>query len=352
MARELHITDPGFVKKDKLPPWDALAMRLIRDERDLPFMHLIAQMSVVLGVGATSLFALDDVPLWAAPIYWAVLFGAFFDRYILMLHNTSHRKLFKKELELLNSYIPWVLGPLAGQTPETYYAHHVGMHHAEGNLAGDLSTTMPFARDSLLHFLQYWGRFFLIGIIELPLYHLRNKNPKHVRRTVVGEACWYSLVIGLGFVSLKATLIVFVVPLVLARFLMMAGNWAQHAFIDPDDPANDFKSSITTINTRYNRRCFNDGYHIGHHEMAARHWTDMPRDFEKKRDKYRDEGAIVFEGVDYFMIWFNLMLKRYDWLADKFVDLEDEPRSKDDIVALLRSRTRPVPFPAVPTASN
>ena len=54
------------------------------------------------------------------------------------------------------------------------------------------------------------------------------------------------------------------------------------------------------------------------------------------------EDAIVFEGVDFFMIWLFLMLKRYDWMADRFVDLREEPRSREEIIALLTSRVAPI----------
>ena len=46
----------------------------------------------------------------------------------------------------LNLYIPWLLGPFFGETPETYFVHHVGMHHVEENLEDDLSSTMPYKR--------------------------------------------------------------------------------------------------------------------------------------------------------------------------------------------------------------
>ena len=148
--------------------------------------------------------------------------------------------------------------------------------------------------------------------------------------------------VALSQVNLEATLVVFVAPLVTTRFLMMAGNWSQHAFIDPIDPASDYKSSIVCINTRYNRRCFNDGYHVGHHVKANRHWTEMPDDFLSNRARYAAEGAVVFEGIDYFQIWVLLMLKRYNVLARHFVDLGERPRSRREIVELLRARTRPV----------
>ena len=97
---------------------------------------------------------------WLGPLYFFVCGYIFMDRFILMLHCTSHRSLFKREYRRLNAYIPWVLGPFFGETPETYYAHHIGMHHPENNLEEDLSSTMRFQRDSFFDFLRYHLRFF------------------------------------------------------------------------------------------------------------------------------------------------------------------------------------------------
>ncbi|MET0385884.1 MAG: fatty acid desaturase [Polyangiales bacterium] len=343
MPRTLVLTDPRFSAKERLSWFDRQAMRIIRDPRDLPFVHLSMQITFVQIPCAIALFLPGVFRWWTALLYVAMTFAVFFDRYILMLHNTSHRKLFQKPHSWLGFYIPWVLGPFNGQTPGTYFAHHIGMHHAEENLLDDLSTTMPFQRDRFGHFLRYWGRFFLFGPIELPIYHGKKGKQHYVRMTIVGELAFYAWVVALGALAGWApTLTVFVVPVVLARFLMMAGNWAQHAFIDPADPANPYLNSIVTINCRYNRRCYNDGYHIGHHESAGRHWTDMPGDFEAKRERYIAHDAIVFEGVDYFMIWLMLMTKQYGALANRFVDLRDTPREKSEIIALMQRRLKPI----------
>ncbi len=55
---------------------------------------------------------------------------------------------------------------------------------------------------------------------------------------------------------------------------------------------------------------------------------------------YAAENAIVFSGIDFFGVWACLMLKRYDALAKRSVQLGDVVRSKEETVALLRSRTR------------
>ena len=336
------ITDPRFDKKERLPFYDRLALRFIRDERDLPFIHLALQMTFIQLPFAIALFVPGVFRWWLAVAYLAMAFLVFIDRYILMLHNTSHRPLFKKGYQWVYPWFVWVLGPLAGETPETYFAHHIGMHHAEGNLEQDLSSTMRFQRDKLSHFLQYWSRFFFGVVFELSAYFRKRDQPKMVRRMLSGELTWYAVTGLLLWVNWQAALTVLVIPFFMVRFLMMAGNWAQHAFVDPADPADPVKSAITCVNCRYNRRCYNDGYHIGHHEMAARHWTDLPGDFENKRTKYREHDGVIFEGIDFFQIWALLMLKQYGTLAKHFVDLREEPRSREEIIALLKDRVKPV----------
>lgn len=98
--------------------------------------------------------------------------------------------------------------------------------------------------------------------------------------------------------------------------MMMAGNWGQHAFINVDHVNNGIANAITCINSGYNRRCFNDGYHIGHHLKANRHWSELPGDFIANRERYAKEGAIVFEGIDFFFVSLLLWLGRWDmWLG-------------------------------------
>ena len=316
--------------------------RLVKDRRDLPFVYLSWSALAVTLPFAIALFVAQPLPWWLGALYLAVLFVCFIDRYTLMLHCTSHRRLYSNGFSWLNHLVPVVLGPFMGQTPFTYYAHHIGMHHPENNLADDLSSTMRYRRDSLRDFMHYLLSFMVFGLFRLVVYHATRGRGKMARMALVGELTWLGCVVALGFVNLTATLIVFVVPFVLMRFLMMAGNWAQHAFIDASNPENPYLNSITSINTRYNRRCFNDGYHIGHHVKANRHWAELPGDFERNVDRYRSEGALVFAGVDFFQIWALLMFKRYRALARRVVDLGETPRSEDETVALLRSRTRPL----------
>jgi fatty acid desaturase len=335
----MRLTDPTGTD---LRPAGPLEKRLILDERDASFVRLTAVLSGTVLPAAVLLYV-PGVFHWALALPYLAVVGWFVGPYILMLHNAGHRRLFNRRFAVLNHYIVWVLGPLFGQTPETYHAHHLGMHHPENNLPHDLSSTMKYERAGLVSFVRYWARFFFIGLIELAAYMWRHRRLKLLRRLLTGEIAWYGAVAALALLNWRATAVVLVAPFLLARFVMMAGNWAQHAFVDERDPASPYGNSITCINSAYNRRCFNDGYHIEHHATPNRHWTELPDDFLRNRRAYAERDAIVFEGIDFFGVWLLLVMRRFDALARRFVDLRPErPRTHEEIVALLRSRTRPI----------
>jgi fatty acid desaturase len=133
---------------------------------------------------------------------------------------------------------------------------------------------------------------------------------------------------------------VFILPLFIYRIIAMMGNWTQHAFVDVNDPGNAYKNSITCINVKYNKKCWNDGYHISHHVRPAMHWTEHPGFFQKTIDKYAQNQAIIFDGLDFLQIFFLLMRKRYDKLAQNMVNLNGTFADDADAIALLRHRTR------------
>ena len=148
------------------------------------------------------------------------------------------------------------------------------------------------------------------------------------------------MAIALMFFNPLASIFVFVIPVFVVRFLMMAGNWGQHAFIDRNDPKNNYTSAINCINTRYNKTCFNDGYHIVHHLKPAMHFLDLPGEFLKNTDKYANENSIIFKKLDFFSVWFFLMFKRYDILAKNMVIVNPNITTQEQAIALLKERTR------------
>ncbi len=341
------ITDPTYTAPASWNTLDRFFLRYIRDERDLPFIHLSLRITLTL-IPLGVLLYLPFVTGWwwvlAAVAYQYVNNVTYKGPFGLMLHCTSHRPLFKKEYEFLNHYIPWVLAPFFGHSPETYFAHHVGMHHAENNLEDDDSTTMPYRRDSVRGFAHYFGRFLFAGIYHLAAYFFMKKRKRLMYRAVRGELLFIAFCTALCFINWPATVVVFIIPFVLFRMVAMMGNWAQHAFLRAEDPANSYWNSITCINTKYNHKCWNDGYHISHHIKPSMHWTEHPTYFQKTLAQYAERDAIVFDGIHFLHVFFWLMAKRYDLLAKHYVDLNGRYRSDAEVAEMLRGRTRPIPF--------
>jgi hypothetical protein len=334
----LALRDPTYRPSDTPGPLERVSTRFICDVRDVPFLRLSALLTVLVAGSGVLLFLPGMFSWWLAAAHLAVVIY-FVGPFILMLHNTSHRRLFNRRWRWMNNYIPWVLGPFFGETPETYFGHHVGMHHVENNLKDDLSSTMRFQRDSAFHFARYFFRFFFGVLFELTLYFKRHGRRSLMWRSAIGEVIFHAALAALVWANWRAALFVFVLPFLVSRFGMMAGNWAQHAFIDAATPENNYRNSITCIDCLYNRRCFNDGYHIGHHLKATRHWTEMPEEFLRNLGEYHKQHAIVFRGIDFFGVWWRLMLRRYDSLARRVVHLGPTAPTHEETVALLRRRT-------------
>jgi hypothetical protein len=342
------ITDPVFVKPAQYGPLDRFYLKMIKDERDLPFVRLTVKISLTLIPLAVILY-LPFVTGW----WWALVVVGYhyFNNFAykgpfgLMLHCTSHRKLFNKQYDFLNNYLPWVIAPFFGHSPETYYTHHIGMHHAENNLEDDESTTMPYQRDSFGGWVHYFGKFLFTGIYHLAAYFFRKKRQRLLYRSVRGELIFMAFCAAMCFVNWPATLVVFIIPFFLYRLVAMMGNWAQHAFIDASDPGNPFKNSITCINTPYNVKCWNDGYHISHHQKQTMHYTEHPVFFMKTLDQYIANEAIVFDGIHFLHVYIWLMRKRYDLLAKHFVNIGKRYGSDEEVIAFLKSRTQRIAFP-------
>ncbi|WP_242920586.1 fatty acid desaturase family protein [Pontibacter liquoris] len=339
------VTDPVFVRPAHYNFLDRFFLKLIRDERDLPFVYLTLQITLLmLPAGLLLYLPLANWLWWAlATLYFILNNFVYKGSFGLMLHCTSHRRLYKQRYNFLNLYLPWVIGPFFGQTPETYFSHHIGMHHVENNLENDLSTTMHYQRDSWQGFVRYLGSFLFLGAAYLVNY-FRARNIKKLRDKVIrGELVFLAFCVVLCFVDWQATFVVFILPFLISRLIMMVGNWAQHAFVDYDEPGNCYKNSLTCINTKYNHKCWNDGYHISHHLKPTLHWTQYPAHFQENLQEFATNKALVFEGIHWLHIWLYLMTKNYRLLSAHLVNIHHAFSSEEEAIALMRSRTSKMP---------
>jgi hypothetical protein len=317
---------------------------LLRDPRDMPFIPLQLQITLTVVPLAVYLFLPGRFNWWLGSLYLVLVILVFPDRFVFMNHNTAHNPLWRRRLQFMNYYNSLFLAWFFGITPGYYYAHHILMHHPENNVEpDDVSSTMHYRRDSFSDFLKYFLHFIAIGWWDTAAYHWKKGKKKPIAYLAAGEAGIVFGAAALTWLNWRAGLVVAVIPSLLMHFGMMVGNWGNHAFIDPRDPGNLYRSSVNIINTHHNVRNFNDGYHIIHHIKPQLHWADAPGEFEKNLARYVAEDAIVFEKINYLVLWFFLMCGRYDKLARYYVRLPGAPpRTDEEVMELLRERVRPI----------
>merc|ERR1712032_1595770 len=148
---------------------------------------------------------------------------------ILALHYAAHRRLFKKKYNILNKIMPYFIAPFFGIPIAMYETHHIVMHHTENNLfPGDLSSTEPYRRDSLMHWLHYFFKYWTC-IVQLPLYAFRRGRMDRCLEIAIGEPLWVLTMFalwknGYGLQSFWLMLL----PTIVAGAAMMFGNFSQH----------------------------------------------------------------------------------------------------------------------------
>ncbi|GIC84297.1 uncharacterized protein Aud_000112 [Aspergillus udagawae] len=344
-THQLRTQLPPFVRKYALDPYIAWAQEIARHPTDVV---MVTHLLVYFGISIPSAIWLHCYYFtWIHGLLHWILHVWFAGTYTLMKHQYVHMNgVLAPKYQVLDRLFPYFVDPLLGHTWNSYYYHHVKHHHVEGNGPADLNSTMWYDRDSITDFACYVGRFFFLIWLDLPLYFLRTGKRKYALKTALWEGSNYMLIYLMWrHVNPRAAFCVFILPLLTLRLGLMAGNWGQHAFVDPDDPASDFRSSITLIDVASNRFCFNDGYHTSHHLHPRRHWRDHPVALLKDRDRYANENALVFRNIDYMMLTVKLLQKDYACLAKCMVPLgaQQANMSLQERADMLRARTRRFP---------
>ena len=76
-----------------------------------------------------------------------------------------------------------------------------------------------------------------------------------------------------------------------------------------------------------------------HHQYPARHWTEHPALYKKHQPDYIKFKATMFRDTHVFELFFLMILKDYDQMADKFVDPSGS-MSMEEKDALVKARLR------------
>ena len=272
---------PTVVYQHVVLPYVAWARTIVRHETDvLMLTHLIMYFSTSLPSALWLFYRFTYLHgiLHLAMQFWYV------GTYTLMMHQHIHMRgiLAKRPLlRLVDTIFPYITDPLMGHTWNTYFYHHVKHHHIEGNGPNDLSSTIRYQRDEILHFLHYVGRFLALIWLDLPLYFLRTGRTANAIKSGFWEFTNYAAIYTLFRLNSGATTFAFLCPLLLMRIGLMVGNWGQHAFVDADEPDSDFRSSVTLIDVpvramSHSLLCLSQANHL-HRATGTATTTDTTR---------------------------------------------------------------------------
>jgi len=331
------------------PPFVASRLTaLLADPRDAEL--LFALLSVACVVPPAALALLLSPPSHAlGALYFGCVYALFAQRFLLALHYSQHRRLFRAPWGALNALGP-ALGCFFGVPPGVYRLFHCVLHHGGANAAGaDVSSTERYARGSLLHFAAYWLRFALGAWLQLPAAALRLRRPALAARCVAGIAAFLAAHACAKRVNPTAALWLFGVPYGATTLLGMLGNWSQHVFLRPEAPRSALGMAYTCVNHGDNQRTFNDGYHAGHHANGRTHWTELPASFMAQLPAHAEADALVFHSVHFFEVGVAVLFGRdagLRFLARRYVQVGQPRRTEAQLVAELRRRLAPITLAA------
>ena len=137
-----------------------------------------------------------------------------------------------------------------------------------------------------------------------------------------------------------------ILPLIVTRIGLMVQNWAQHAFIDEEDPISNFRSSLT--NCRF-RRSHSPTLHnlssliifLRATAMALTTATtsSLARSPRRLSRSHASQHALVFCNINYVMLTYRLFRKDYDYLPTCLVPMAIRIQmSHGETVEMLRSK--------------
>ena len=307
----------------------ALAPRMLRDERNAEWLWVIFGLGII-GPGLFAGMAwrqhgldhFDAVGLFA---YHTLLMGPFFRffaSFATLAHQHGHQKngFFMGPWRWLDAYITYVMGFVYGHVPEQYSLGHVRIHHRYDNGPRDITSTARIARSAPSSLVDQLVRQLgsQSGVTVL-LHHWQCGRRPDALRMARGMLTFYGLLLALALWDPRVGLGYVLLPHLSIVMLIGGVNFVQHAFVDPRDPDNPYRNSITILDGK--RNVFNEDFHAAHHLEPQASWQDLPPRSDKDFERYRDEGAIVFRNTHVYEILFWILLGRRDLLARSLVDL-------------------------------
>jgi hypothetical protein len=286
--------------------------------------------------------------LWMVYIYHVLRIGPYFMNfaYVYTLCHKEGHSMTGMWAEpwnpVLRNVFNWWCGLFFGVMPSSFAYGHTRNHHKYTNSPRDVVTTGDRPRDNFSNFVRYIPRFGSYAVnISTVIEFGQDGNYPYVLKMIWGSLVYWAF-FALCFIANAPFALAYVLyPLLENIFILSAINWCWHAFIDPEDPDNEFAISITLLEGPKNVNVLNEDYHVVHHQYPAHHWTENPKLYKKHMKEYRSKKPTMFRNTHVMELFFLIILKEYKKMADMFVDPNNEMtlQEKED---LIKARLRAV----------
>ncbi|KAL3920817.1 MAG: hypothetical protein SGILL_003069 [Bacillariaceae sp.] len=289
----------------------------------------------------------DHFIWWRAALYNIVRIGPMYRNFMyvyVLCHKEAHcfGKIWKSPYDrLLGNIYNYYVGFFHGVLPGPFTQSHIYNHHKYDNAKLDVYSTGAFPRDSFFYFLHYIYVWFLyaLNISTMVQFYKENKM-RRVFNTFLGTAFFATMVAAVWhFCGPLFTAVYVLYPVIEGNILLAMVNFTWHAFIDPEDPDNDYVNSVTILEGL--NFCLSEEYHVVHHQYAGIHWSRHEEMYEKHKEDYIRCTATVFQKCNLFVIWGMIVAKDYEGLTEHYVQLEPDEKkhlSKQELAQLLKER--------------
>lgn len=357
-------TGPRLETPVKLPFTESVFGSLLKDQRDLPLLHVMVSSTFILVTLAVIVYLLfmyanfHVACFFGFGVYQFVRIQFFKDSMLHYRHFSSHRPMFK--ISALNYLSNLYLDPLMGIPPLVFLLHHPIMHHVANNGYYDISSTETYSRDSWVAFANYWFRFQILAYLELPIYAWRSNRKLWFTAsvTIIG-GFFYWIIYMSNHYSGWATFCVFGLPWCWDHADDGMRNWCQHLFVvqyDSKAPAESFWDlncglAYNLVDSLENRRQFNEGYHVVHHSYGGKHWSEIPDVFyshvERMETYDKDLWCITWVDSSIWEVWTHVASGKLPQLIkNKYVHIptaaRPEPPTIQEVMDELVARLQPL----------
>ncbi|GMH87473.1 hypothetical protein TrST_g13281 [Triparma strigata] len=242
----------------------------------------------------------------------------------VMCHKEGHAingSLLKRGImdKLFGSMFNHWVGMFHGVIPGVFTISHIHNHHKYDNDENDVYSTAYRPRDEFTSWVRYVPEWMAYATNASSLvFFIQQKEWKRVVGTMLSTMYYCAFVGLIWHFSPMFCFWYLVYPLIEGNILLSVVNYTWHAFIDPEDPSNDYVNSTTVY--------------------AGVHWSKHRALYEKHLPEYKKAKASIFYGENLFVIFGCIVAKDYTKLAELYY--EPGNMTKTELADMMKARLR------------